>query len=417
MGVELDCQTLFGRSSGNHEYSVVLVAYIKRKGYVMSLQKKRRSRPPASPRRGAKELQVPQIELQVQNDALRERERLLQAILNTAPDAIITYNRRGTIVAANAATERIFGYREDELVGQSVKRLMPPPHGDVHDGYIARYLPTGGSHSRETVGLRKDGSTFPTELAVSEIAHLGLFTGIHRDVSARKRTEQELDQYRKDLKSMAAELMLAEERERRRLAEEMHDGFGQALFRVRMKLDQLATVEPRVDEVVTILEEMRRMTSSVTFELSPPVLRTVGLGAAVRSLAKDMSRRYGLSVQVAEDNGRDIPLDERAALILFRSVRELLINVVKHAQTNQVTLSLRRRSDCLQIEIKDRGKGFDPADQSRHTRSGQFGLFSIRERLEYIGGTIKIWSIPNAGTTVILTAPLATGKAAGREAR
>src|SRR5215813_2634480 len=218
----------------------------------MSLKKRPRTHPPASLRERAKKMtQMSDTDVMKTTtdrnqsvDSLPEREALLQAILNTVADAIITCDRRGIIVAANPATERMFGYTQDELVGQSVKLLMPPPYSD-------EYM-TGSS--RETVGLRKDGSTFPMELAVGEIAHAGLFTGIHRDISARRRTERELDQYTKDLKTMASELMLAEERERRRLAEDLHDGFGQALFRARMKLDELSTVDPGVNEVVKILE-------------------------------------------------------------------------------------------------------------------------------------------------------------------
>jgi PAS domain S-box-containing protein len=352
-------------------------------------------------------------------DALREREGRLQAVLNTAADSIITIDRRGRIIAANPATERMFGYTHDELGGLNVKLLMSPPYRDEHDGYIARYLQTGDARiigvGREIVALRKDRSTFPVELAMSEIEHLGLFTGIIRDISARKQTEQELDHYRKNLRALASELMLAEERERERLAEDLHDGIGQALFRARMKLDQLSIAVPQVREVSTILEEIGKMTNTMTFELSPPVLRKLGLRSAIHSLPRDMQQRYALSVQV-DDDGRDIPLNERAAVILFRALRELLINVAKHAETHRARISLRRLNRSLQVEVTDRGKGFDPVEQSRHVESGHFGLFSIRERLEYLGGTCKVQSAPGEGTKVILTVPLTSARSAGRSA-
>src|SRR5262249_13085147 len=123
-------------------------------------------------------------------DALREREDLLNAVLGTAADSIITMDRRGIIVHANPATNLLFRYPEGELIGKNIKTLMPHPYEEEHDGYISTYWRTGERRiigfSRETEGLRKDGSTFPVELAVSEIAHLGLFTGIHRDISVRK---------------------------------------------------------------------------------------------------------------------------------------------------------------------------------------------------------------------------------------
>jgi len=124
-----------------------------------------------------------------------------------------------------------------------------------------------------------------------------------------------------------------------------------------------------------------------------------------------VQRQYNLLIEI-EDEGQSIPLNERTALILFRSVRELLINVAKHAQTDRARLSLQRIDDSLQIKVEDRGKGFDLADQSHHVDSGHFGLFSIPERMEYVGGTSTIRSSPGGGTEVNLTAPLASAKAA-----
>ncbi len=227
------------------------------------------------------------------------------------------------------------------------------------------------------------------------------------DITDLKQTEQRLAQYRNDLRAMASELMLTEERERQRLAENLHDGLGQAIFRARMKLDQLQIASRDAEELGTILEEMGSMISTMTFELSPVVLRRLGLRHAVRMLAGSMRERYGLVVEI-NDYGHDVALDERMGLVLFRSVNELLINVVKHAKTDKAAVSLRRIKNTLRISIEDRGKGCNLADQSRDVESGHFGLFSIRERLNYFGGTFSIRSIPGKGTSVTLTAPLAS---------
>jgi PAS domain S-box-containing protein len=343
-------------------------------------------------------------------DTLRESEERLRAILNTASDSIITIDRNGIITGANPATERIFGYKPGELLGQNVKILMPSPHREEHDTYIKRYLETGEAHiiglQRETVALRRDGSTFPVELAVSEIGHLGLFVGIHRDISARKQTEQALEQYRKNLQTVSAEFMLAEERQRQQLAQDLHDGLGHNLFRARLKLDQLRGAGPVVDEINAILEEIAKMVNTLTFELSPPVLRLLGLRPAVHWLARDMKQRYGLSIEIDED--ADVyPVDERLAVVLFRSLRELMINVAKHAQTDNAALTIRTLDRAVQFFLEDRGKGFDPTDRFGQLESGRFGLFSIRERLEYLQGTFEIDSAPGKGTRITLTAPLA----------
>ncbi len=151
--------------------------------------------------------------------ALKESEERLRVILNTAADVIITIDHRGIIESVNSATEQMFGYQQDELVGQNVRILMPAPYSNEHDGYIARYLETGEARiigiGRDVTGRRKDGSTFPISLAVSEVKHLGLFTGIIRDISERKKLQREV-------------LGIAED-EQRRIGQDLHDSTQQEL--------------------------------------------------------------------------------------------------------------------------------------------------------------------------------------------
>lgn len=220
------------------------------------------------------------------------------------------------------------------------------------------------------------------------------------DIHERKVAEQELEQSKKDLRAMSAELMIAEERERQRLAQYLHDAVGQALFFARRKLD-----EALPEEAGAILEDLSKMTATVTYELSPPVLRHLGLKPAVRWLAHEMKDRYGLSVKVDAASNRDFPVSTDAALTLFRSVRELLVNIAKHAGTTSAEIRLRRLNDRVEIEVKDHGKGFESSKAALLPRAGHFGLLSIRERLEYLGGTFAIQSAIGKGTTVLLSAP------------
>ena len=135
-------------------------------------------------------------EIKKAHEELREREERLRAILNTAADAIITIDQRGVVASINPVTEQMFGYKQDELVGQNIKILMPQPYRDEHDGYLARYQQTGKAHvvcnRREFVGQRKDGSTFPIDVTVSEVGQLGIFTGIVREITERKAVEAAL---------------------------------------------------------------------------------------------------------------------------------------------------------------------------------------------------------------------------------
>jgi PAS domain S-box-containing protein len=344
-------------------------------------------------------------------DALREREELLRAILSTATDGIATIDKRGIIMAANPAFEGMFGYASGELIGRNIKVLMPPPYHDAADEKIQSYLETGDAAVigawREASGLRKDGSIFPLGLAVSKVEQFGLFAGIVRDITARKDTETKLEQYRRNLQIVASELLLAEERERHRLAEDLHDNLGQAVFRAIMTLDHLPFDDRTVREVREILVDISNVVSALTYELSPIILRQVGLWPALRWLAKNMKQRYGLQIRLKGRDYWDVPLDERVSTVLFRSIREMLVNVAKHAGTDFATVSIRQTRQKLVVSIGDRGKGFEADDKSNQRQlGGHFGLFSVRERLEYIGGNFKIQSAPGSGTKVTLTVPL-----------
>ncbi len=150
---------------------------------------------------------------------LQEKQEHLQAIWDSAFDAIITIDQKGTIQTVNQATEKMFGYTSAELVGQNIKLLMPKPYRDEHDGYIRRFHETGQARilnmPRELIALRKDGSTFPIDLSVTQVDHSGFFTGIMRDISERKRMQRHI-------------LEIASE-EQRRIGRELHDGTGQEL--------------------------------------------------------------------------------------------------------------------------------------------------------------------------------------------
>jgi PAS domain S-box-containing protein len=308
----------------------------------------------------------------------------------------------------NDAMCRITGYQPDELIGRRYSILQGRRTESRTLRRIVRELTARNSCHAELIEYRKDGLPFVDELSITRVAGTGqtsMFVSIHRDISERKRKEQALDRYLRDLRAMASELMLSQERDQRRLAEELHKSLGHALFLARMKLDELSTAEPRAAEAGKTLEEVARLVNRVTFELNPPLLRTLGLKPAVRSLARSMEQADFLSVEVNED-GEDIRLDEGLAMFLFRSIRELLTNVAKHAETGRAVVSLRRVNHALQIQVEDQGKGFDPAD-SFHPGSGHFGLFTITERLRGLKGILKIRSAAGKGTTVTMIVPLA----------
>jgi PAS domain S-box-containing protein len=243
-----------------------------------------------------------------------------------------------------------------------------------------------------------------------------LLQGIMFDITAWKVAEGKVNLYQRQLRTLASELLFTEERERRRLGTDLHDSIGQALAISKLKLDALKTavaslpLAQDLEEICGLLDGTIQQTRSLTFELSPPVLYELGLVPALESLVEQVERRYNLRIHFMEDS-RPKPVSEDLAVLLFRAVQELLVNVVKHANAQKARVAIVRDGDHIRIRVEDNGIGFDPGETDSHEdRARRFGLFSIRERLHHFGGRIEIESTPGRGTQVSLTAPLRQSK-------
>jgi len=220
------------------------------------------------------------------------------------------------------------------------------------------------------------------------------------------------------LRALATELNLAEQRERKRLAAELHDHLAQMIVLARLTLTQAkriakvpSTCVELLDRAEGILAESLAYTRTMVADLAPPVLHDLGLPTALKWLAEYM-RRYQLSVTVDLPQDERLQLPEDRAVLLFQSVRELLLNTSKHAGSAQAWVTLERSNDQLCITVRDQGRGFDPeslaavtADEATSV-SSKFGLFSIRERMQALGGRFDIQSSPGGGTVAMLALPL-----------
>lgn len=237
--------------------------------------------------------------------------------------------------------------------------------------------------------------------------------GIHSDITGRRESDEKLSAYQHRLRALAAELTATEERERRRIATELHDGVAQSLAFARMQLAAVSrtvhepTATAQLDELSMLLKESLQQVREALLDLTSPALNELGLAAALSEwLAQQVGERHGLQTAFEDDAG-NVPLNEDARALLFRNARELLMNVLKHAQSRKVTVAMTCRGDALRIRVQDDGDGFDPLTLTqRPGKPGAFGLFSIRERIADVGGSLKIVSKPGAGTTATLIAPL-----------
>jgi two-component system CheB/CheR fusion protein len=216
----------------------------------------------------------------------------------------------------------------------------------------------------------------------------------------RKRTEE--------MERLARALALAEVRERQTIARDLHDGLGQELNATSIKLDALrgsdatAGQHPALDEIAQLLAGVVRQMRSLTAQLNPPVLEQLGLVAAIEWLGEEMRKTYQLEVQFKDDM-HPKPLDSVVAYILFRAVRELLINVARHANVKIAQVATRSAGGYLTVRVRDQGIGFASPGQS--SGSAGLGLAGLRERIAHIGGTFTIKSERNRGTTATIQVP------------
>jgi signal transduction histidine kinase len=222
--------------------------------------------------------------------------------------------------------------------------------------------------------------------------------------------EQRVEERTRRLRTLAFELTRAEENERQAIARDLHDDLGQLLSVAKIRLSQLERGDrkPESERILAEAEELidraERSVRSLAFQLSPAVLYELGLSAALQWLAEELKKTYGLIVELTDDDAPK-PLSQGARAIVFRAIRELLINVVKHAEVAVAQVSARRTADGLVVTIRDFGAGFDTKEVAARPGGG-FGLTSVRERLSFIGGNAKVESSRGGGTRVTLTAPL-----------
>jgi signal transduction histidine kinase len=246
------------------------------------------------------------------------------------------------------------------------------------------------------------------------------------DTTERHEAERRIQDYQEKLQEVAFESALSEERERRRIAQDLHDRVGQSLALARIKLEAVRGLGPRevrsaIAAAADLIGASIEDTRTLTFELAPPVLYDLGLKPALAWLCEDIEKRSGVHVEIVDD-GSPPPFDDETSALLFRAVRELLTNVFKHAQTSTARITLERllpdetrAGEHFEIRVEDAGAGFD-VEQTVHGPNTGFGLFSVREQIVRLGGTVDIRSNPREGTLVSLRVPTTKGLRPSRSA-
>ncbi|CAN5277315.1 hypothetical protein BH23BAC3_BH23BAC3_33400 [soil metagenome] len=341
------------------------------------------------------------IHQQITLQQLKESEARARSILETTVDAIITIDPRGSIKSFNKTAEKLFGYPAIEVIGKNVKMLMPEPYQSEHDDYLDRYLETGKRKiigiGREVTGRRKDGSTFPMYLAVSEVKlpDQHIFTGILRDISEQRRLEQEI--------------LRISEHERQRIGQDLHDGLGQMLTGIGLITKNLAqqlekenhSLTSEAEEILSLIKQADEQARSLARGLVPVEFDERGLEAALERLKNNAEKLFSINCTLEVLGELDFD-DATQAIHLYRIAQEGVSNAVKHGGADKVSIHLASTDKHLRLRIMDNGSGFPLNWDSE----GGLGVRIMQFRARLIGGNLEISDVPNKGATITCTVPI-----------
>jgi len=360
-------------------------------------------------------------------EALRESEARFRSAFDEGAVAMTLTSLDLRLLKVNDAYCRLLGYSAAELAGLPAAKLTHPDDWPANEAGVAAVVRGEQVAFRlEKRYLRKDGAVIWVDLSTASVrdAHgkpMYLVTHL-QDISAARQTREELEtrvaertaelaERAEQLRALAAELNVAEDRERRRLAQVLHDHLQQLLaaakFSVAAALNK--TADPQAQDAMLQVRELLAQSidasRSLTAELAPPILYDGDLADALHWLARWIREKHGLEIELQLDETVDAAPDIR--VLLFQATRELLFNVVKHAGVTHAKIYLEEwGADRLKISVVDHGAGFDTCRLEKQDRTvGGFGLFNIRERLQWNGGLLEIASAPGQGTRASVFGP------------
>jgi PAS domain S-box-containing protein len=392
------------------------------------------------------EIEISHIELDLQNQELRRLSAELESsrndyfeLFNSAPVGFLTLNRKGVIDQVNLAAADMLQTSMEELIRTAFSRLI---HSDDRKIYFDYLQEAAGSEAGNPCELRLSpggGRLVYVQLQAKPVYAKGANQARCQialsDITRRKETEEtlritksmleqrietrtaeltasnlELKRRSEQLAMLTSELTLAEHRERRRLAQILHDQIQQLLVGAKINLEVLSLHVPQeqrdaVKSVLDLIAKSIQTSRSLTAELSPPILYERGLAAALEWLARWMKERFEFSVRLEIAPGAAIR-QENMVILLFQAVRELLFNTVKHAGVNASHIQMDRDSDNLRIVVSDEGEGFSPERLWKNAEGSGYGLITIKERLELMGGRLEVESAPGSGARFTLIAPV-----------
>ena len=377
-------------------------------------------------------------------EELRKERDFSTAVLDTAGALVVVLDKEGRITRFNRACEEITGYLTEEVLGRMFLEFLIPTE-DVQGVRQAWNALRAGDfpNQHENHWVAKDGArrliAWSNTAITSGKGEIDYIIGTGVDITERKQAEEalqeanealeqrvrertmalqnlaeQLERSRHDLRKLASELVMAEERERKRIAGVLHDEVAQTLAAARMQLDLLQGIssdekeKQNLAQIKALLMQSLQETRALMTDIGNPLLFDMGLKAACEALVSRLMERH--SIRISCDI-RDAykHLDPDVKTILYQVVRELLNNVVKHSKAQNAHVLIDAENGHFRVKVTDDGLGFDPQMLGAPTVEGGFGLYSIRERLIAINGSLKIESTPGTGTVVTAILPKVLG--------
>ncbi|TVQ03492.1 MAG: PAS domain S-box protein [Planctomycetaceae bacterium] len=353
--------------------------------------------------------------------ALHESTERMAAILDTAADAIFTIDKEGRIDTINRATESLFGYERTELIGEHVSLLIPAIDGNQKhfslDDFVEHQQAQSMGNVRESVARRKNGSTFPIDLVIGRVDHLGLFTGILRDISERRKLQAHILEIATD--------------EQRRIGQELHDGTQQELTGLTLFAGALCelldtsvrsgtessrdrVVENEIFEKLTqiadrLLSGLKKANQNVhklSHGIMPVQIDAEGLRSALAELATTTNELEQVSCFFESSGASSIP-NNLIATQLYRIAQESLGNALQHGQASEVRISLSQQDKQIALEVRDNGIGIDPQTRHENVAAGRgMGLRIMEYRTSLLGGILQIDRNNGPGMTIRCVIPI-----------
>ena len=343
-------------------------------------------------------------------EALRATNQTLRTLIYASPLAIVGLDPEGNVEMWNPAAERIFGWSEEEVLGN----FLPFIPEDKYEEFCALrevVLQGGVSTGVELCRRKKDGSPIYISLSTAPIrdaeGNITGIIGIMADITERKRVEEERAQ-------LLRRLVTAQEEEQRRLSRELHDQMGQSIAALMLGLKSLdgsvhlqSSENDRLHQLQGLTNQLARDVHHLASSLRPTALDDLGLDTALSNYVEEWAERSKIAVDFHSNGLLKHRLPPQVETTVYRIVQEALTNVLKHAQARNVSIIVANRRNRVVAIVEDNGCGFDiEAMMNKPISERRLGLLGMKERVSLVGGDLDIESTPGAGTTVRVHIPI-----------